>query len=491
MAYENVNELPTQVLNSLDDADAQVWMDTYNAQNPKDEDSIRDAKETAWNACKTLPSSFAFEIVATVEDVDSDGELITLDTVKDKMDLFIQKGGVVQSDHGNYNVATIWGYDDYIDPESGYPGILVKGNVFGGRGDNEEYRMAREDFKNGKNSMSIAGDASIEGYECDGQRCFTRRNLQTLMEISLCEVPANEHCKLLWYNDQAIVKSKGEIRMKVQKAKIHKSYDECGLQEINKSLRDTFKPFFYKAMNVHVKKDGVHLSPPEGTLEIVKAICDLKGYQHEDTDEGITCWIQKEAGAMGSGTSGASNARYSDNDEEIQKKRVYLVTPDDTVYFQTLSEARSKLADKEWVSRFNIGFKEVDGERWYSDMIPNEYGSYGYVDDTYFDLWTVDAYDNDEDGYPIESFTLGELRDKLGIERRVIKSKPDNPKLLNDTRVRIDGSQDEADTDGVRATVIHATDTLSWVRLDKPCDDTDTIDYLIPTSKLIPIIEKD
>lgn len=387
MAYENINELPTQVLNSLDDADAQVWMDTYNAQDPKDEQSIKQAKESAWKACRTLPSSFAFDIVATVEDVDSDGELITLDTVKDKMDLFIQKGGVVQSDHGNYNVATIWGYEDYIDPESGYPGIVVKGNVFGGRGDNEEYRMAREDFKNGKNSMSIAGDASIEGYECDGQRCFTRRNLQTLMEISLCEVPANEHCKLLWYNDQAIVKSKGEIRMKVQKTKVHKSYDECGFQEVNKLFRDTFIPSFYKALNPTTFKDGLHITPPEGSTAIIKAICQINKVSYEDTKEGMTCWIEKEAGAMGASTSGASNARYSDNPEEIQK-------------------------------------------------------------------------DND-------------------------------PALLIGTRIRIDGSQDEEDMDGIRATVIHATDNLSWVRLDKPCDDTDTIDYLIPTSKLIPIIEKD
>ena len=69
MAYENINELPTQVLNSLDDADAQVWMDTYNAQDPKDEQSIKQAKESAWKACRTLPSSFAFDIVATVVDV--------------------------------------------------------------------------------------------------------------------------------------------------------------------------------------------------------------------------------------------------------------------------------------------------------------------------------------------------------------------------------------------------------------------------------------
>ena len=250
MSYTNINELPSEVRNSLDETDSKVWMDAYNSQKPKTQEEIELAKKYAWEQCKELPSSFSFDIIASVEDVDSDGELITLDSIKNKMDKFIEQGGTSQDEHGNYHVATIWDYDDYTDPETGYPGILVHGNVFGGRGENEEYARARQDFIDGKNSLSIAGDASVEGYECDGARCFVRRNMTTLMEISLVENPANPYAKMLWYNDKAIVKSgvaKSQddaptdeslsTRFKVKSINVHKSYNECDLQKIVRLLK--------------------------------------------------------------------------------------------------------------------------------------------------------------------------------------------------------------------------------------------------------------
>lgn len=237
MAYSNIDELPTEVKNALDEDDCETFMDTYNSLNPQTKDEIAEAKKKAWEACKTLPSSFSFDIIASVEDVDSDGELITIDTLKSQMDKFIEQGGVVQSEHGDYRTAVIWDYDDYIDPKTGYPGVLVHGNVFGGRGENTEYAKAREDFLNGRNSLSIAGDASVEGYECDGERCFVRRNLTQLMEISLVENPANPYATLVWYNDKAIVKSKGTTNFKVQTVGLHKSYNECDLELIRKKLK--------------------------------------------------------------------------------------------------------------------------------------------------------------------------------------------------------------------------------------------------------------
>jgi len=235
--FSSIDELPTEVKNSLDEDDARTYLETYNSYDPKTKEEIAEAKKKAWESCKTLPSSFSFDIVASVEDVDSDGELITIDSLKNQMDKFIEQGGVVQSEHGDYRTAVIWDYDDYVDPETGYPGILVHGNVFGGRGENSEYLKARQDFVNGRNSLSIAGDASVEGYECDGERCFVRRNIMQLMEISLVENPANPYAKLIWYNDKAIVKSKDSTNLKVKTVGIHKSYNECDLELLRKNLK--------------------------------------------------------------------------------------------------------------------------------------------------------------------------------------------------------------------------------------------------------------
>lgn len=246
--YGNINELPSEVRNSLDEEDCQVFLEKFNEKNPQTKEEYRDAMSYAWNACRQLPSSFSFDIIASVEDVDSDGELISIDSLKNQMDKFIEQGGTVQSEHGNYHVATIWDWEDYTDPDTGYPGVIVHGNVFGGRGENAEYTQARQDFIEGKNNLSIAGDASVEGYECDGARCFVRRNLSTLMEISLVSNPANPYATLQWYNDKAVVKS-GQS-MKVQNVGIHKSYNECDLEAIRKALR---------GYDCEVSRGGVHV----------------------------------------------------------------------------------------------------------------------------------------------------------------------------------------------------------------------------------------
>lgn len=232
--YSNISELPTEVKNSLDQDDSVIWMNAYNEMDPQTEEDIIEAKQYAWSKCKGLPSSFSFDIIASVEDVDSDGELITIDTLKSQMDKYIEQGGVIQSEHGDYRIGHIWGWEEYTDPNTGYPGVLVHGNVFGGRGENSEYLKARQDFIEGKNNLSIAGDASVEGYECDAGRCFVRRNITQLMEISLVSNPANSYARLQWYNDKAIVK--GHTNLKVRNVGIHKSYNECDLELIRKRL---------------------------------------------------------------------------------------------------------------------------------------------------------------------------------------------------------------------------------------------------------------
>lgn len=237
--YQSIGELPTQVTNSLDSEDAKAWMDAYNAIDPKSDDEIASARRKAWEAVRNNPSSFAFDIVASVEAIDSDGEVITLDTIKSQMDEFISRGGNVQDVHGNYNIGVIYGWDDYTEPTTGKPGILVHGNVFGGSGKSPEYERARQEFVDGKNSLSIGGEASIEGTECGVDGCFVRRNLSELMEISLCTVPANPYAHMIWYNDKAVIKErKDESVLKVQSVDVHKSYESCDYERVRYLLSD-------------------------------------------------------------------------------------------------------------------------------------------------------------------------------------------------------------------------------------------------------------
>jgi signal peptidase I len=280
--YSNISELPTEVKNALDEDDCKIFLEKFNEKNPQTEEEYRDAMRYAWECCKNLPSSFSFDIIASVEDVDSDGELITIKSLSDQMDKFIEQGGVVQSEHGDYRTAHIWGWDEYTDPDTGYPGVLVHGNVFGGRGENSEYAKARQDFLNGKNNLSIAGDASIEGYECDKGRCFVRRNLTQLMEISLVDSPANPYAKMLWYNDKAIVK--GNTNLKVKNVGIHKSYNECDLEMLRKKLSDFDTKITSKGLIV---KDKVSVGISAESVEIVKSKIKTLGQLVEVSSDSV------------------------------------------------------------------------------------------------------------------------------------------------------------------------------------------------------------
>ena len=255
--YSNIYELPSQVLASLDTKDAEKWLKAYNKQEPKTPEEIKEAKRKAWMACKDLPSSFSFRIKATVDNIDRDREIIDVGSVKEHMDSYIDYGGNVQWEHGGYNVATIWDWKPIkVD---GRDGVVVWGNVFGG---DLVYDQMRKAFVEGKNSLSVAGEAAPGKFQCDERGCYTRRNVKQLMEISLCAVPANNLCKMEWYNENARVQksasAKSEMRFNVDEYEIHKTYNECPILSLKKSLEDIGYETRATNAGVFVKMDEEH-----------------------------------------------------------------------------------------------------------------------------------------------------------------------------------------------------------------------------------------
>lgn len=278
----NIQELPTQVTASLDDTDAEKWMQTYNREITPDADpsEIAKARRKAWESVKTAPSSFSFCIKASVEAIDRDKEVIDVDSIKKAMDSFIQYGGNVQNEHGNYNVGCIWGWDPIT--ENKHPGVQVWGNIFGG---DQVYDLARQAFIKGRNNLSVAGEASEGHFMCDSMGCYTRRNVSQLLEISLCDVPANPTATMLWYNKGAkMTKSasvQGGIGLNVDSQEIHKDYTACPIQALKKSLREQG----YE--DVHAKQDGVLAKISSKNLDEEYANLFWKGYKVTKVPEGL------------------------------------------------------------------------------------------------------------------------------------------------------------------------------------------------------------
>ena len=251
--YSNIYELPTQVTSSLDEEDCAKWMAVYNRLNPNNPREIKQAKREAWRACKDLPSSFSFKIKASVDAVDQDKEIIDLDSIKQHMDSYIDYGGNVQWEHGNYNVGCIWDWEPFV--ENGMRGMYVWGNLFGG---DQVYDLMRKSFVDGKNSLSVAGEADKGRFECDERGCYTRRNVKQLLEISLCAVPANKYCRMEWYNKGASLTKSATpgFNFSVDEYEIHKTYKECPHLALKKMLKTV-------GYDAHARENGVFIPMSE------------------------------------------------------------------------------------------------------------------------------------------------------------------------------------------------------------------------------------
>ena len=248
--YNSVFELPTQVLASLNEQDCKVWMDTYNKQNPKTVEEVKKAKKEAWRACRELPSSFSFEIVASADSIDKAKDIIDLDTVKQHLDSFIDYGGNIQNDHHNYTVGVIWDWKPAKNKE-GIEAVMAYGNLFGG---DLVYDNMRRNFVNGMNSLSIAGEAAPGRYQCDERGCYTRRNVAQLLEISICSSPMNPYCTMQWYNEGAsLTKSDSMLNLGVSQYTIHRDASTCPHLSLKRSLEKIGYP------EVHARADGCYV----------------------------------------------------------------------------------------------------------------------------------------------------------------------------------------------------------------------------------------
>ena len=274
--FETIFELPSQVRSSLDEEDQEVFRKTYNDLAPKTEAEVQEAMKKAWRACKDLPSSFSFNIIASVEDVDKDRDVIDMDSIKEHMDSFLKYGGNIQDDHSSYQLGLAWDWEPI--EKDGKPGISVWGNLFGG---DEVYDNARKAFVKGTNNLSIAGEASRGKFQCDDKGCYTRRDVKQLMEISLCKVPANRHCTLQWYNEKAkFTKSVSDsLRLNVDEYTIHKDYTTCPIQMLKHSL----KAIGYDA---HARPEGVFVAMDREEFDRTVPIAKSKGVAMSWVDGG-------------------------------------------------------------------------------------------------------------------------------------------------------------------------------------------------------------
>ena len=132
MTYTSVDELPSEVLRAFDYEDAVRWQEAYNNKFDAifnefgpDADAAGIAKESAWEACKDLPSSRYVMCNVSTEVVDKDGDVADVDAYVAQGQQFVKFGGQVARNHSNHTIGVVWKVFKGVDSTTEKPCIVV------------------------------------------------------------------------------------------------------------------------------------------------------------------------------------------------------------------------------------------------------------------------------------------------------------------------------------------------------------------------------
>ena len=275
--YDYPFELGVDIRNCYDDKDIVKFMRFYNSKNPKTEDEHAEAIKYAFRKCATLPSSFSFKAVATVNVIDKDREKVTVDSVKEHMDLYLRYGGNINWEHRDLVTGKVWDWSPATVKRK--PGVIIWGNLYGGR---DIYDKVRKSFVSGRNGFSLGGQAPATGYKCDSEGCYIQREVSALYEISVTANPANPLARTLEYNPGVLAKSArdGGIELTLESYEIHRDYTTCPIMKVKHQLEED------GLLGLHATKQGVEV-PISWNDALLKRYIGEKGYVLSKCDTGV------------------------------------------------------------------------------------------------------------------------------------------------------------------------------------------------------------
>ena len=195
----SIDELPTEVRNSLSEEDMYVWMNTYN-DYLRQEHTPDSAREFAWDNCRYLESSRYVCANVSTEIVDREGDLaIVSEYVKAGQDL-VRRGGPLTKNHSNKVIGVVWAVNESVDEDTGKPCVCARMNYFRGT---ELYDTAWEEFKHGRTEYSIASFTQKPIRECGFSGCYFKLIPEMWFELSNVDRGINPRTYPVAYNDKA------------------------------------------------------------------------------------------------------------------------------------------------------------------------------------------------------------------------------------------------------------------------------------------------
>lgn len=304
--YSSIEELPTQVGNSLSKEDQTYWMDAYNSKAGEGAD---EARRYAWEKCRERPSSFSFSAYASVDAWDVQNERVDISSLMKTMDRYIKAGGNISYNHSNYVIGSVWGYERI--QKDGRDGVKIYGNLFGG--DNGIYDDVRKRFVKGTRGFSVAGESGGSTYVCDTESCGRVLRPSEILEIALTPKPANPHATTIDFHEATKIAKSDDGSIRFTQMEIHQSEGECPILKLRKALRDA-------GIDAHAREEGVFVpfAKSERELEAIGLVgMPVEGGMLLKERDSIQKALFIEGFSKGALTK---DGRFSDTDFEFFQK---------------------------------------------------------------------------------------------------------------------------------------------------------------------------
>ena len=206
MSYTSIDDLPSEVIRSFDEADRNVWMQQYN-QSIEDNETPFMQKKKAWMQCKELNSSRYVCANVSTQVVDREGDLADVKQYVEAGQKLVEDGGILTKNHSNKVIGTVWQVEEGIDGQTQLPCVVAYMNYFRGT---MLYDQSWDEFKKGRTEFSIGSYTKKPERECDLKGCHYRLIPEQWFELSNVDRGINPITYPVEVNDTAKGEGQGE-----------------------------------------------------------------------------------------------------------------------------------------------------------------------------------------------------------------------------------------------------------------------------------------
>jgi hypothetical protein len=216
--FQSNSELPVNVRRALPDAEQTIFRDLYNKTGSLD---------YAWKGVESSENVRWFTCYASIQQVDSAGEMFSIDGLARAMPDYLARGGPMFYEHRAYEIGTAYRGEPTLHERTGLPAIkLYCASYLDCRiADRAWAKIKSGEFPD----VSIGGDALSQYWKCDDRSCYNYIDRVEWFDTSPTRKGANPGSSIIDVN----------LKAKAQEAPVAEEACKCEIQKDMEQAKPT------------------------------------------------------------------------------------------------------------------------------------------------------------------------------------------------------------------------------------------------------------